>query len=149
MVSLMDHLEREIGSQDIMKVTFSTGSTTPAISASTGVRWSTQQLILTSLWWGAMCSLYWLLRTTLNQHAHRQYRQWLIQHVLIYQFPLNLLLPLHWVHPATGNYQTVQQQVKMWRLVWWQCLLIIHQLMLLQVTMYKIILFRYVTLLLF
>ena len=35
------------------------------------------KLILTSLWWGAMCSLYWLLITTLNQHVltKQQYRQ--------------------------------------------------------------------------
>ena len=71
---------------NIMTQHYLTNHTTPVFLASTGVRWSTQLLIPTSLWWGAMCSHYWLLRTTLGQHVqeHHSYTKWTLEHVLIY-----------------------------------------------------------------
>ena len=81
-----------------MTQNFSTSPTVLVYWASTGVRWSTQLLILTSLWWGAMCSHYWLLRTSVDQHA-LEYKVWWILHVLIY-----LPIQLHQVRTCIIQY---------------------------------------------
>ena len=60
-----------------------TSSTTPVFLVSTGVRWSTQLLILTNLWWGAMCSHYYLLTTTLDQDVQCSNLK-TMKHVLIW-----------------------------------------------------------------
>ena len=58
--------------QDTMTMIFLTRTTTPVFLVSTGVRWSTQLLILNNLWWEAMCSHYYLLITTLAHHCVNQ-----------------------------------------------------------------------------